>query len=219
MSSPDQGADDSLVGTDHRRVLRLLGSQRVDVDHSRGLVDASGFGRQAHTGRGAHRGRRRQRAAAEPAGRNLFRGRVPLRIPQRSGENRGVAQQARLGNRRLSRRRRLLVPDRPAPPHDHLRRREHLPAGGGEPLGRPPQGARRGGVRRSRRRDGSTCHGRGANRRLRRCQRSVRRRAISLVTRPLVTLQVSKVDRVRTAIAAHRHRKALQERAGQKYSV
>ncbi|AFE15210.1 long-chain-fatty-acid--CoA ligase [Mycobacterium tuberculosis RGTB327] len=164
-------------------------------------------------------GARRQRAAAEPAGRNLFRGRVPLRIPQRSGENRGVAQQARLGNRRrrrLSRRRRLLVPDRPAPPHDHLRRREHLPAGGGEPLGRPPQGARRGGVRRSRRRDGSTCHGRGANRRLRRCQRSVRRRAISLVTRPLVTLQVSKVDRVRTAIAAHRHRKALQERAGRK---
>lgn len=80
----------------------------------------------------------------------------------------------------------------------------------------PPQGARRGGVRRSRRRDGSTCHGRGANRRLRRCQRSVRRRAISLVTRPLVTLQVSKVDRVRTAIAAHRHRKALQERAGRK---
>lgn len=66
------------MGTDHRRVLRLLGSQRVDVDHSRGLVDASGFGRQAHTGRGAHRGRRRQRAAAEPAGRNLFRGRYPF---------------------------------------------------------------------------------------------------------------------------------------------
>ena len=40
MSGRDQEADDGLVGADHRRVLRLLRGDRVDVDHRRGLAGA-----------------------------------------------------------------------------------------------------------------------------------------------------------------------------------
>lgn len=68
-----------------------------------------------------------------PAGEggDLFRRRRCVRIPKRSGENRCLTEQARLGDRRrhrLPRRRGLSVLDRPAPPHDHLRRRQHLSA-------------------------------------------------------------------------------------------
>ena len=68
-------------------------------------------------------------------------------------------------------RRGLPVPDRPASPHDHLGRGEHLSAGNREPSGHPPEGLGRGGVRGSRRRDGSTRHGGRADRRPRRRQR------------------------------------------------
>ena len=103
-----------------------------------------------------------KRAAAGAGGRDLFRGRLFVRIPQRPVENRCVARQARLDDRRrhrLPRRRRLPVPDRPAPPHDHLRRGEHLSAGSREPSGHPPEGVGRRGVRHSRRRDGATRRG------------------------------------------------------------
>ena len=48
----------------------------------------------------------------------------------------------------------LPVPDRPPPPHDHLRRGEHLSAGGREHAGHPSEGDGRRGVRHPRRRDG-----------------------------------------------------------------
>jgi len=67
--------------------------------------------------------------------------------------------------RGLPRRRGLPVLDRPAPPHDYLRRGEHLPARGREPVGHSPKGDGRGGVRGSRRRDGATRHGGRTDRR------------------------------------------------------
>ena len=53
--------------------------------------------------------------------------------------------------RRLRRRGRLPLPHRPQDVHDHLRRREHLSAGGREPPRHPRQGVRRGGHRRAQR--------------------------------------------------------------------
>ena len=49
---------------------------------------ASGFGGQAHDGRRAHPGGGRQRVAARSSRGDLLRGRLFLRIPQRSVENR-----------------------------------------------------------------------------------------------------------------------------------
>ncbi len=56
--------------------------------------------------------------------------------------------------RRLRRRRRLPLPHRPQDVHDHLRRREHLPAGGREPPRHPREGVRCGGHRRAQRGQG-----------------------------------------------------------------
>ena len=60
---------------------------------------------------------------------------------------------------------------------------------------------------------GQRVDGGRADRRPGRRHRRVRRRAAGLAARPVVALQVSAVDRVRGAAAAHRHREALQERA------
>ena len=70
-------------------------------------------------------------------------------------EDRRIAQRQGLddaGRRRLRRRRRLPVPHRPQGLHDHLGRREHLPAGGREPADHPSQGHGLRGVRRAQRR-------------------------------------------------------------------
>ena len=73
-----------------------------------------------------------------PPGRvrhDLLRGRRDVRVPQRPGEDRRFAPSEGLVDarrRRLPRRRQLPVPDRPQGVHDHLRRREHLSAGGRE---------------------------------------------------------------------------------------
>jgi long-chain acyl-CoA synthetase len=55
------------------------------------------------------------------------------------------------GRRGLCRRRRLPLPDRPLDLHDHLGRREHLPAGMREPADHPPEGGRCRGLRRAQR--------------------------------------------------------------------
>ena len=122
----------------------------------RRLAGAPGHGGPRGGGRAAHLRRRRQRAAARRDRRRLLLRRQGLRVPQRPGEDRRRPQRQGLdhaGRHRLRRRRRLPVPDRPQGAHDHLGRRQHLPAGGREPAGHPPQGAGRGGVRRARTRN------------------------------------------------------------------
>ena len=61
---------------------------------------------------------------------------------------RGGLEHAR--RHRLRRRRGLPLSHRPQGQHDHLGRRQHLPAGGGERAGDASQGRRRRGLRRSR---------------------------------------------------------------------
>src|ERR1700722_14425136 len=157
--------------------------------------------------------------AAGASGPDLLRHRARgFRVPPRSGEDGGVPRQARLGDRRrrrVSERRRVPVPHRPPPPHDHLGRREHLPAGGGEPTGHAPEGARCRGVRHTRRRDGPVGQGSRADRRSRRRDRRVRRRAGGLAARTPGPLQMSPVDLVRGATPTHRHRQAVQAGTGQ----
>jgi long-chain acyl-CoA synthetase len=109
---------------------------------------------------------------------DLLRGRLRLRVSQRSGEDGEVTRQARLedGRRhRVSRRGRVPLPDRPAPPHDHLGRGEHLPAGSREHIGHPSEGDGRRGLRHPRRRHGTERQGRGADGRFRGRHRRVRR--------------------------------------------
>jgi long-chain acyl-CoA synthetase len=78
------------------------------------------------------------------AGRDLVQDRHTVRILQRPGAHRGVPLGRRhdehRGRRRLRRRRRLPVPHRPLHVHDHLGRREHLPAGVREPADHPSEG-------------------------------------------------------------------------------
>ena len=87
--------------------------------------------------------------AGEP-GTVWSEGGAGVRVPQRSREDRGLAQRARLddGRRhRLPRRGRLSLPDRPQGRHDHLRRRQRLSAGSRERTRRPPCRRRRRGLR------------------------------------------------------------------------
>ncbi len=60
--------------------------------------------------------------------------------PDKTASSRDSHGWKTVGGHRLSRRGRLPVPDRPAPPHDHLGRSEHLSAGGGERAGDPSKG-------------------------------------------------------------------------------
>ena len=106
-----------------------------------------------------------------PAGRvghRLLRGWRRVRVPQRPGEDEEFTPPEGLEHarrRRLRRRRRVPVPHRPQGVHDHLRRREHLPAGGRERPRHPPQGDRRRRVRRPQRRLRRRGEGRRAARR------------------------------------------------------
>ena len=180
MPGRDQEADDRLVGTDRRRVLRVLGSDRLDADHRRRMAGASRVGRQIDDEPVAHPRRGRQRTAPGSGGGDLLRGRLRLRVPQRPGEDGEVTRQARLEDRRrhrISRRGGVPLPDRPAPPHDHLRRSEHLPAGSREHVGHASEGDGRRGFRHPRRRDGTERQRCGADGRPGRRHRGVRRRA------------------------------------------
>ena len=97
-----------------------------------------------------------QRAAHRRAGHDLVQDRDAVQLLQRRREDAGGNLARRDDDhgrrRRLRRRRRLPVPHRPQDVHDHLRRREHLSAGDREPVDHPPEGGRRGGVRRAQRR-------------------------------------------------------------------
>ena len=117
------------------RVLRGHRGQRLRVLQQRDVAGPPGHGRHADRLRRAHLRRRRRGAAALRERHDLLRGRRDVRVPQRRGEDGVVAAPEGLVDarrRRLPRRRQLPVPDRPQGVHDHLRRREHLPAGGRE---------------------------------------------------------------------------------------
>ena len=110
-----------------------------------------GHGRGADPRHAADPRRRRQRGADRRDRHGVVRGGDELHLLPRRGEDGGEPRRdgAALDGRRrrLRRRRRLPLPHRPQDVHDHLRRGEHLPAGGGEPARHPRQGARRGGHR------------------------------------------------------------------------
>ncbi len=87
-----------------------------------------------------------------------------------------------------------LLPHRPPPPHDHLRRGQHLSAGSGEHARHPSEGDGRRGVRDSRRGDGPERQGCGPARRPCRGLRGACRGAAGLAARSLGALQVSAHD-------------------------
>ena len=173
-------ADDRLVGPDHLRVLLVDRGHRLHGDHLRRsgsriparsaarcsarphILDDDG--NELPPGRGRH---------------DLVRGRPSTFEYHNDPEKTAAARNdARLDDRRrhrLPRRGRLPLPHRPQGRHDHLRRREHLPAGGRE---RPRHATRRSPTSRcsaSRRRDGRGGQGgRAAGRRWTRPGRSSR---------------------------------------------
>ncbi|MBB3732596.1 AMP-binding protein [Nonomuraea dietziae] len=125
----------------------------------RRLAGPQGHGRPPPSGCGAHPGRGGRRAAARRARHGLLLRRPALRVPRRPRQDPLRAGPAGQGldharRHRLPRRGRLPLPDRPPLLHDHLRRGEHLPPGGGERAVRSPEGGRRGRLRRTRRGDG-----------------------------------------------------------------
>jgi long-chain acyl-CoA synthetase len=120
----------------------------------RRVAGAQGLGRQAAQLRDSHLRRRRQRTAGRRVGHHLLRRRRPVRVPQRSGQDRPVTPSQGLDHARrrgLPRRGRLPLPDRPQALHDHLRRGEHLSPGSGERADHPSGGDGRGRVRRAER--------------------------------------------------------------------
>ena len=90
---------------------------------------------RGHPRRHPHPRSGRQRAPRGHTGHHLLLQRDGVRVPQRSGED-GVRarREGPLDDRRhgLRRRRGVPLPHRPQGVHDHLRRREHLSAGGRE---------------------------------------------------------------------------------------
>ena len=145
------------LGPDHRRVLR----RHRGATASRSATPSEWLAHKGTVGkrdprRAAHprRGRQRVPDAARPAPCGSA-GATALRVLQRPGEDGGVAATTTATHehgrrRRLRRRGRLPLPHRPQDVHDHLGRREHLPAGDREPPHHPPEGDRRGRLRRAR---------------------------------------------------------------------
>ena len=119
-------------GPTHRRVLRGHRGQRL-LRHPLGRVArAQGLRRARDPRHDPHPGRRRPGAAPRRARDDLLRGRRRLRVPQGPGEDGVQPEPSGLVDarrHRLRRRRGLPLPDRPEGQHDHLRRRQHLPAG------------------------------------------------------------------------------------------
>lgn len=97
-----------------------------------------------------------------------------LNDPEKTQSSRDPPRLEDGGRHRVSRRGGLPLPDRPQAPHDHLRRGEHLPAGGREPARHPSEGDGRRGVRRPGRGDGPARQGRRADRRPTRRHRRIR---------------------------------------------
>ena len=143
VPGPGEGGDDRVVRADHHRVLRRHRGQRVHVLHERGMARPQGHRRQADPRHAADPRRRRQRGPDRDDGDGVVRRRDQLHVLPRSAQDRreprrdGAALDG--GRRRLRRRGRLPLPHRPQDVHDHLRWREHLSAGGGEPARHPPR--------------------------------------------------------------------------------
>ena len=151
-----QGADDRVVGTDPLEYYAATEAHRLHVCDSEEWLAHTGTVGKVVLGELHILDDDVQRVPAGDAGHDLVRagGRrsstttTPRRRPSRPRPT--ARWHGR--RRRLRRRRRLPVPHRPQDVHDHLRRREHLPAGDREPPDHPPQGRRRRRLRRAQRR-------------------------------------------------------------------
>ena len=135
------------------------GNGMTAIDSGTWLTKPGTVGRAIYGSRKDLR-RRRDRTARGPGRRRLLRARRgPVRLPQRPGQDPGRPAPGPPGldhprRHRLPRRGRLPVPHRPQGVHDHLRRRQHLPAGDRERTRAAPRGLRRRGHRRARPGDG-----------------------------------------------------------------
>src|SRR5258708_29459675 len=111
---------------------------------------------------------------------------------------------------RLSRLRRLSLPHRSEDLHDHLRRREHLPAGDRGRADHPSGDCRRRGVRRAERGDGRRGQGGGAAARHEPRRQGARGGTDRVLPQASVADQMPAQHRLRGRIAAHAHRQAAQ---------
>ena len=131
-----QAADDRVVGPDHPRVLRRhRGQRRRRLHHA-----SSGSPTRARSGSrcsAPSTSSTRTATSCRPArpGTIYFEGGRQFEYhndPEKTAASRNERGLDDARRHRLPRRRRLPVPHRPQGVHDHLRRREHLPAGGRE---------------------------------------------------------------------------------------
>jgi hypothetical protein len=136
---------------------------------------------------------------------------VPL--PQRPRQDRPGPERQGLvdpGRRRLHRSEWLPLSHRPQGLHDHLGRREHLSAGGGERADQSPQGGRRRGHRRAERRFRRGGEGGGAADRHGARRAGARQRTHRLLPGRARRREMPALGRLRAGAAAPSHRQALQ---------
>ena len=163
-----EAADDRVVGPDPLRVLRRHRGERLHLRRLGHVAGAPGHGRPAGARHAPHLRRRRRRAAGRRGRRRSTSSAtgMPFEYHNDPAKTRRPSTRAPdlvdARRRRLRRRRGLPVPHRPQGLHDHLGRREHLPAGDRGRADRAPQGGRRRRVRRARRGDGRAGQGGGA---------------------------------------------------------
>ena len=141
VPGPGEAADDRVVRAGRPRVLRRHRGQRLRVLQQRDVAGPRGHRRHADRLRRPHL-RRRRRGAAARRGAAPCTSRVAPRsstttTPEKTASSRHPNGLDHARRRRLPRRRQLPVPHRPQGVHDHLRWREHLPAGGRERPGHP----------------------------------------------------------------------------------
>ena len=146
-------------------------------------------------------------------GQIYFENAMEFEVPKRQCQDGGVAAThvagGTVGDIGYVDNKRVSVPHRPTASHDHLRRCQHLSAGGGRHAHHSPQGARCGRLRNPDDEMGQSVKAvvRTVDPVRRHC-RSSPRSCRHLDTRTVGALQVPTVDLLRSRAAAHRCRKA-----------
>ncbi len=155
-----EGADDRVVGPGDPRVLRRHRGQRLRLLQQRAVARPQGHGRARRCIGTIHiLDEDGEEVPVGETGTVYFEGGADFEYHGDPEKTKGSTRPEGPGlvdprRRRLPRRRRVPLPDRPQGVHDHQRRREHLSAGGRERPGDAPQGRRRRRLRHPRRRDG-----------------------------------------------------------------